>query len=214
MRREAYGFGSGVSSLNDDHKLALTIGAILVAVALLTVFLVTYRQETNAHVVELSWSRSIDIQEYKTVQESDWNVPANGRQTRSYSAFHHYNRVVTGSHQSCSGTGNQRVCTTVYDYTNYPVYQTKYDYDIDRWVTIRTPEQHGIGTEAAWPDVSDLRDGDGLGAQRAGTRYSRYTVAFSGDHSLDMTEERWRAFKPGQRVTLVLNFFKQALDVR
>jgi hypothetical protein len=200
--------------MDRDYKGFCIITAVVLVFVAAVYAMVTYRSAAKVQITQVSWSRAIDIQEYKTVQESAWDVPAGGRQTRAYSAFHHYNHVMTGSHQSCSGTGKQRTCTTVYDYTDIPVYQTKYDYDIDRWVTIRTPERHGIGHDAEWPDVSDIRGGSGLGAERAGTRYSRYTVAFTQDYALDITEERWRGFKPGQSVVLVLNIFKQALDVK
>lgn len=193
---------------DDDSKLTLIVGGVVVFVAVLVVFLVTYRSEANATVVSRSWSRSIDIQRYQTVQESDWEVPAGGRETREYSALHHYDHIYTGS--TC--TGKPEVCTS--NYIDVPVYRTKYDYDIDRWITVRTPELHGVGTEATWPDVSDLKDGTALGSERAGTRYSKYTVGFTQGYALDVTEGRWRSYPPGQRVTLILNIFKQALDVK
>lgn len=202
--------------MNDDTKAGLVAIGLILAFAALIVFLMTYRSETNAQVVQLRWSRAIDIQRYQTVQESDWSVPDGGRETRSYLAYHHSVTYISGYISSEMCSGKPVVCTTVRTpiYSSYPVYQTKYDYDIDRWITVRTPERHGVGTAAVWPDVSDLKEGTALGSERAATRYSKYTVAFTDNYSLDMTEERWRAFQPGQKVTLVLNIFKQALDVR
>lgn len=200
---------------DDDFKTLCIVTAILVAIAAGVYFLVTYRTSTKAQVTQVTWSRAINIQRWQTVQESAWSVPQGGRETRHYQAFHHYNHVMTGSHQSCSGTGASRICTTVYDYIDIPVYETRYDYDIDRWVTVRTPEKHGIGHDAEWPDVSDLKASPtlALGNERAGTRISRYTVSFTQDYALDMPEERWRGLKPGMSCVLVLNIFKQALDV-
>jgi hypothetical protein len=200
--------------MDDDTKFGLIAGAALVAVIALVVFLVTYRSEANAQVIQLSWSRAVAIERYQTVQESNWSVPQGGTEIRHYEDIHHWERYVSGSHEECSGSGTRRTCETELDYSSRPVWQTKYDYNIDRWITVRTPERHGIGTNAVWPDVSDLKEGTALGSERAGMRTSRYTVAFTGNYSLDMTEARWRAFQPGQRVTLVLNIFKQALDVR
>lgn len=202
--------------LSDDARFAIIAGAILLVVVAITVFLLTYRTETNAAVVQLSWSRAIDIQSWRTVQESDWSVPSGGRQTNSYPAIHHYERYVSGSHEECSTVNKRTTCETELDYSSRPVYQTKYDYDIERWIVVRTPEKHGVGTAPVWPDVSDLKEHAQLqiGDERVGTRTSRYTVAFTGGYALDMTQERWVTFQPGQKVTLILNFFKQALDVR
>lgn len=199
--------------MNDDEKFTLIAGSILVAAISIVVLLVTYRGHTNAQVVQLTWQRKVDIQQYMTVQESDWNVPHGGRETRRYSALHHYNHIYTGSTKVCSGTGKTRTCTSQAHYIDMPVYETKYDYDIDRWITVRTPERHGIGDNAVWPDVSDLKEGNALGCERAGTRYSAYTVHFTQDYSLDIGEERWRGFKPGQRVVLILDIFNRPLDV-
>jgi hypothetical protein len=198
----------------DDYKGFCLATAAVVGLALSVYLLVTYRTDAQVEVTRVSWSRAIEIQQYQTVQESAWSIPQGGRETRHYEAFHHYNHIVTGSRQVCSGTGKTQTCSTQLTYTDYPVYQTRYDYDIDRWITVRTPERHGIGHNAEWPDVSDLKEGTALGSERAGTRISRYTVAFTRDYALDITEERWRGFTPGMRAVLILNIFRQAMDVR
>lgn len=197
---------------NDDYKIMTGVLAALCVIGLAIYVAVTYRSTTNAQVTQLTWQRKIDIQQYMTVQESDWSVPPGGRETRHYSAYHHSILVQTGSYETC--TGKPVICSNHPIFTSIPIYETKYDYDIDRWITVRTPEHHGIGTDATWPDVSDLKEGTALGSERVGTHYSTYTVHFTQDYALDMTEARWRTYQPGQHVTLILNIFKQALDVK
>lgn len=45
-------------------------------------------------VDELSWERSIDIEEERTVREEDWSIPAGGREISSTKKIHHYDKVV------------------------------------------------------------------------------------------------------------------------
>lgn len=48
----------------------------------------------TATVTSNSWKRTISIEEYKTVRESDWTVPPGGRVYRMEDEFHHYNHVL------------------------------------------------------------------------------------------------------------------------
>lgn len=41
-----------------------------------------------------SWERTINIEEFKTVQESDWSVPSGGRVLSTKQEVHHYNQVL------------------------------------------------------------------------------------------------------------------------
>lgn len=199
--------------MSDERKLVIGVGAFLLAVACL-VFALVYRTEANATVTRRTWQRAINIERWQTVEESDWSVPQGGRMERAYSAYHHSITVVSGYITSC--TGKPLICTRTPIFTSIPVYETKYDYLIERWVIVRTPVKNGVDNEPAWPDVSDLKTSAVLtiGDERAGMQTSRYTVDFTDGYSLDLTEERWQAFRPGQHVTLILNLFKQAMDVK
>lgn len=209
--------------IDSDDQTLKYLGMALAALLLVgcgIYFAVTYRREVKEQVVAISWSRSIDIQTWMTVQESDWSVPAEGRQTGSFSAIHHYDHVYTGSTTDCDwvGTGSSRhqSCTTTAHYRDDPVYRTKYNYDIERWVTTRTPELHGSDHDVEWPDVSDIKTAPTLqiGNQRVGTHYSRYTVVFSHDYSLDITEERWAKLNIGDKRTIVVNIFNRPQDFK
>lgn len=203
--------------MNERESRIVIIGVVGILLACVLFYAaITYRSATQVKVTRLTWMRAINIERWLTVQESNWGIPQGGREIRNYRAIHHWDHIMTGSHQNCSGTGSNRTCTTVYDYTDYPVYRDKYDYWIERWVVVREPKNEGTNNSPSWPDVSDLKTSPTLtiGDERTGMQTSRYTVEFTGDYALDITEERWRAFRPGQRATLILNIFKQPMDVQ
>jgi len=201
----------------DENKTAAGVCALIIALIICGIFAFTYRGESHARVTQLTWTRKINIDEWRTVHDEDWNVPPAGRETSRWRAIHHYEDVYVGSHQECD-THNK--CKTVDDYDSEPVYKTKYAYDIERWVTIDTKVRTANDKSPVWPTVEDLRElGTGvIGTQRAGTRTSIYTVYFLGEkdkrYALDMTEQRWTRFEVGDKCTLILNIFGAALDVR
>lgn len=62
-----------------------------IVVLLLAVF---WPKNVTAVVQDKNWDRSIDVEVYKTVKESDWSVPAGGREYDHKQEIHHYNHVV------------------------------------------------------------------------------------------------------------------------
>lgn len=80
-----------------DWGKALKIGAAsLLAIALIVgiVMLFTPR-EVSGTVVDMRWSRSVEIEEYKTVRESGWSIPPGGREISRSEEIHHYNSVIS-----------------------------------------------------------------------------------------------------------------------
>lgn len=52
-------------------------------------------REASMKITEFSWQRSIDIEEYKTFHESDWDeVPSDARVTGQSMEIHHYDSVI------------------------------------------------------------------------------------------------------------------------
>lgn len=51
-------------------------------------------RETTGIVTGFSWERSIAIEEYKTVRESDWSLPAGARLISQSEELHHYDQVI------------------------------------------------------------------------------------------------------------------------
>lgn len=94
--------------------------------------------EVPAVVQSHQWSRSIEVEEYRTVTESDWNIPSGGRRVSSQQKIHHYDDVLdhyetrtrnvcenvrVGSHEDCEyydrGNGSfDQVCRDIPEYEN------------------------------------------------------------------------------------------------
>jgi hypothetical protein len=199
-------------------KIGLSIVGLL-CVCAMGYWAITYRSEARARATQFSWMRAQAIQQWQTVRHEGWDMPADGRLISTDRRVHHYDRIPTGSHQMCSGSGKTRTCTTVIDYTSYPVYHDWHTYDRDEWVTVRTPTMEGNDQSPIWPDVSDLRtahDPPQIGDERAGMRTSRYTIVLKGkdtSYTLDITEARWLAFEQDAYYTVVLNILGQPLDI-
>jgi hypothetical protein len=192
--------------------------------------------ETTATVAGKEWSRAIEVQEYRTVQEEDWSVPQGGREKRSFRAVRdhrqvldHYEsrtrqvseRVQTGTRTYTCGQrdmGNgyfeDVTCTEPEYTTNYrtesyqepvyrqePIYDTKYAYEIERWLPDDTMWARGdAAKEPAWPAVR-------IGArEREGARIQRYVLRFKDDdgktYEREVTPEQFARYRAGQPVTL------------
>jgi hypothetical protein len=207
--------------VSKEEKI-LALCAIGVALAIgLVVWAVTYRRTMPATVTRLTWQRSINIERWQTVEESDWSVPSGGRELRNYSAIHHWERYVSGSHQVCTmKTTNGKVaqsCSTELTYSSRAVYRTKYDYQIERWIVVRAPTRQGVNNAPVWPDVSDLHTSPALtiGDERAGAQVARYTVelqASGAPYAIDLPQAQWAAYRPGEPCRLVVTLFNRPVE--
>jgi len=200
------------SPTRDGKDIIQIVGWVFLALCVIGIcaWAITYRRTASARITHLTWMRAQNIERCQTVREDDWDIPGGGRYVDEYRAIHHYDRIPTGSHQQCSGSGKNRSCISITDYTSVPVYRTKYVYDIERWVVVRTPKREGVDTQPFWPDISDLHTSEHLtiGNERPGQRISRYTAEVFAEkktYSLDMGETQWATFKVGQACTLTLN---------
>jgi len=73
-------------------KAAAAFSSFFIIVALLFSFLMP--KEASLKVTNKSWERCIEIQEYKTIRESDWSVPAGGRVAYTQDEEHHKDKVI------------------------------------------------------------------------------------------------------------------------
>lgn len=186
-------------------KFIVPIACVL-AVIVGIVALVAPRSH-EAIVNEKSWERSVEIEEYRTVEESCWDsVPSGGRlldtknEIRSYATvFSHYEtKTREVSEQVFDGydieyyyedNGNGTFTehsrevpryrteyhTETYEepvYVSVPVYDTKYYYEIERWVYDHTEECSGVNVEPYWPEYT--LDDD----EREDTKNSEYSIEF------------------------------------
>jgi hypothetical protein len=88
-------------------------------------------------------------------------------------------------------------------YIQVPVYQTKYTYEIDKWVVVRTETAGNSDHSAFWPETNLTGD------EREGERTETYIVYFTDEdgktYEWQTTEADWRGFEMGQGVTLKLD---------
>ena len=67
---------------------------ILLATIICGIISIFIPKEASMKITEFSWQRSINVEEYKTFHESDWDVPAGGRVTGQSMEIHHYESVI------------------------------------------------------------------------------------------------------------------------
>lgn len=80
--------------------LTLILGVTVTTVAIpATIYYLFSSEEIPAKITSHSWERHIDLDICRTVSETDWSVPSRGRQTGSFQAIHHYDRVIDGYRQ-------------------------------------------------------------------------------------------------------------------
>jgi hypothetical protein len=200
-------------------------------------------KEVTATVAEKAWERSLEVEAYRTVRESDWSVPTGGRTVRSYRAVQshrqeldHYetrtrtvtDRVQVGTRsyvcgQRDLGNGNfeDRTCTEPeYEsrsrtesyqepiYRQVPIYATKYDFDIERWVTDTVLVSRGEADDATDADAPAWPQPRMTGQRREGERKETYTLVFRDDRDRTYTREvplaQYQAYRVGAPVEITV----------
>jgi len=107
-------------------RLAAGVVVALIVLGSALYSVLTYRTTESVTVARISWELKINIEEFRTVRQDSWDLPPDARNVETRSEYHHSYRYVSGSHQSCSGTGSKRTCRAVLDYSWQSVYQDKY----------------------------------------------------------------------------------------
>jgi hypothetical protein len=156
-------FTSGGFDVSQLLKPALIALVVLVVGGL--AFLAFRQYEVKASIDHFEWSRTIHVDQYRTVREGAWSIPAGGRYVSEEQKIHHYDRVFShyetrtrqvsagsesyacGMRDNGNGTFSTNYCTRpIYRTESYqeavyrqePRYATWYHYDIDKW----TPSRH------------------------------------------------------------------------
>jgi len=165
--------------------------------------------ERTVTVSEKSWSRRVQVEQYREVRDSAWDeaVPKDARNVSCQREQRDTERVPDG--EDCrtekvdhgDGTySSERRCTT--RYRSEPVYDEKCTYLVERWVDDHAETASGTTDPPRWP-VPTV-GGTGLGATREGARSSRYQVTVSsGSESWPCAtdEARFAAMAPGSMWT-------------
>ena len=179
-----------------------------------------------------TWNRSIAIEKQKTFSESGWTLPDGARLNYTRREIRSYEQVPDGyetvpvtryksvpkteTYYEDLGNGNaQRRTRTTYEqvpYTDYeqrtkyksvPVYDTKYYYDIDRYVYERSVTTNGTDDEPYWGEVN-------LGAlERQGSKSEEYKILFDDgkEKSINVKQDVWNQYQQDNEITLLKNRF-------
>lgn len=227
-----------------NHKFQYNIKPIILCIAIIFAVIAVISlavniftpKEIQFRINSFQWSRSIDIEHYITVNESDWYVPSGGRIQYTRSEIHHYEstidhyeqrtrdvidyyeEVVVGYQDLGNGyfeeiTEQRPVYKTEYYdepiYKDVPVYDTKYYYEIERWRHSRTINTSGYDHNAYWGKL-DLADNE-----REANRSSEYKITgiiVSKDETKTFTvsESDWNEMQEDNTYTLIVTINNHA----
>lgn len=229
--------------INWRKILTITLSSLLAVAMIAGIVLLLMPRDISGTVMSMSWERSIEIEEYKTVRESDWSVPVGGHEVSSSREIHHYDKVldhyetktrtrteqvldhyesyVSGYRDLGNGFSQEIISQRpVYRtetrietyqepvYKQVPVYQTKYVYDIDKWVHQSYKITSSSDTNPYWSDYK-CKDNE-----REGTRSEVYTITVQDkdgntkDYKLSFSQ--WNSLATGQSVKLKTDLFGNA----
>lgn len=97
-------------------KSKIGIGILIAAIALLTIFFLP--KKTKVTVDELSWARTIHIEQYMNVDESDWSLPEGANLHETRSEIHHYDHVID-HYETVAVQKSEQVLDGYDTHTNY-----------------------------------------------------------------------------------------------
>lgn len=226
------------------QNIFVPILSVLVIVAMVWGMVALFSpREVSGTVIDMGWERSIEIEEYKTVRESDWSIPPGGRKVSQSEELHHYDSVldhyetktrtyteqvldhyeeyVSGYRDLGNGhfeeiTSQRPVYRTetrteTYQepvYIQVPVYQTKYVYDIDKWVHQSYKKTSGHDNAPYWSDY-ECKD-----KEREGTRSESYIVVVQDESGKSkeykLSFEQWQTLEKGQDIKMKADIFGHA----
>jgi len=212
----------------------IILGVILALFAV--ILAVFWPRNYNGEVGTVAWAREIDIEAWRTVQESDWSVPDGGRVYDTNWEIHHYVQVLdhyetrtrqvseqvydgeeyhTRYSDNGDGTFTEETYSTPRYRTEYhtetyqepvyrsdPVYQTKYYYDIERWVVDREEESSGADNEPYWPEYT-LAENERTGFQ--GEAYTMSVHVKDKRYSVSLSYDRWKNFHAGDKIEITVS---------
>ncbi len=199
--------------------LGLLAAIVLVAVAVL------WKKPASVAVVGHSWERTIDIEEYKTVSESDWcdDMPSDTFSVRDERKVRSHKKVPDGEECSTRRVDNgdgtfseKRECKP--KYREEPVYDDWCLYSVNRWKKDREASASGasLAETPAWPDPGLRRTGTSLGSEREGPRVETYTVQFASpdgkSHTCDFSQTQWATYAAGSEYESKVGVLTGKLD--
>ena len=198
---------SSKSTKNSGSLLKWILAFIAIIVVVIAIF--SIEEEKAVTVTGHSWSRNIEVEQYKQVTEEAWEdrVPSQGKIKQCREKERDTEKVPDG--ETCSivkkdngdGTYNEREeCET--KYRTVPIYDDWCSYEIKKWTVVRTETAGGKDLQPSWPEVSmNTCNITALSCEREGQRTSVYTVHLQdeqgADHECSFAEDKWKSIKDG-----------------
>jgi hypothetical protein len=170
-----------------------------------------WTETVNLKLTQHEWSRSIDIEQFKPVDDSAWcdSMPSDSYSVSRRSEVRSYNQVADGEEchtvKSDRGDGTyseSESCST--KYRSEPVYDSKCYYKVDRWAFERASTANGFGLEQEpyWPAPEYRSCTGSVGCERLGTRKEKYQVHFEESdgetkgekHDCEFDQTKWKSY--------------------
>lgn len=229
-----------VRSRNPWFVLFLT--GIAVAAIIGIISFIAAPKEKTLTVDGFSWERTIYIDEYKTVKESDWHMPPGARylytreEIRSYDhqfagyrtetyteqEIDYYEDYVSGYRDLGNGYfeeiySSRPVYKTVTKtrevpyYIDIPIYDTKYYYDIDKWVAGRKAETSGTDKNPYWgPEPPPASAKPKIGDEKVSRRSENYYIVGTIEgkkksRSYSISYNDWEKLQQGDTVRCMVS---------
>jgi hypothetical protein len=212
-------------------RTGLIVGLIAGGAVLLTgvvLVLLFWTQTTALTVTGHTWTREIKIEEFRTVNQSEWcnTMPSDARRVTRTQEVRSYKQIPDG--QDCrtvrvdrgDGTYSERQeCTT--RYRKEPVYDDKCHFEVDRWTYTRSATTQGssLAQTPAWPEPKLAQRGtrpDTLGNERMGPRVEHNFVhlvdAENQPHQCDFPQQQWSGIGDGTQWTGEVGVITGMLD--
>lgn len=203
--------------------ILLPVAALMMICCIGAGFLMFRTQAVTGTVQNVSWERSIQIEELHDVILEDWKdqVPSGVKTLSCEQKQRSTDRRVVGSHQVCTqhtvdegnGAGRvEEVCHDENDYESYPVYDDYCKFPGQRWDQIDSLKNQGNKPNPAWPPTNLTAN------QREGKRTSVYTVIFKTENGTQKyttnDEAEFRQCQIGSSWTLNINSLGAVMSIQ
>ena len=222
-----------VFHLKNPKGLLIALGGIVALFSIIMLLVSIFTPKVyDAQITSKTWNRTISIEELKTFEESDWDVPYGGRVYFSQEELKGYKQEIdhyeTVSHQvakevfdhyeyeySDNGDGTfkenriakyRTVYETVYEkvpvYVDVPVYDTKYYYEIDRWCHSRN--ENTSGESDISPYWADFELAQNERESGRNETYTLYLQTEKKEYTTDVSYSEWNDYKEGDEVSITV----------
>ena len=197
---------------------------VLAVVAVIAVGLL-WKKDMVLTAAAHSWERTIEIEKYQAVGESDWcdAMPSGATDVSRSREVRDHKQVPDG--ETCTtknvdkGDGTfDKVEECQPKYKEEPVYDDKCSYEVNKWKTTRTAKASGssVSDTPAWRDVGQLRTGSSVGSERQGAKSETYRVVYKdadgGTHDCSYPQAKWSGVAAGSKWTAEAGVLFSNLD--